>query len=441
MIKSLRQRLSGAALAIILPATAGAQTTLTLESAMARARTETPGARAIAASVGEAVARVDQARAGYFPRVDVTESIQRGNQPVFVFGTLLSQRRFTPEDFDVARLNEPEPITNVRTAVSVRQHVFDAGATGLTVRAAELQRDLTALAQTKGAQDRAFDAARAFVRVLRLEAAERAAAAAVSAADSDLERTRQRRDVGLVTDADVLAMEVHQADVRQRQIAADGELAVARIELADATGLPLDETVVLSRPAPPAAAPDAESLARQAIDARPERRQAELQSGLAQNGRRLARAAFLPRVGVEAAWEFNGSTWAQQRSGWIAGATVEWNVFNGFGDRARLTEARQAESRADAEREQTVRRIEVEVRGAVARVNAARARDTAGRAALAQARESQRIVRDRYDAGLATVTDVLRAAEAVLDADARATAAEMDVILETIALDRAAGRL
>ena len=63
------------------------------------------------------------------------------------------------------------------------------------------------------------------------------------------------------------------------------------------------------------------------------------------------------------------------------------------------------------------------------------------RDALTQARESQRIVRERYDAGLASATDLLRAGEAVFDAEARATAADMDVILETVALDRAAGRL
>ena len=55
--------------------------------------------------------------------------------------------------------------------------------------------------------------------------------------------------------------------------------------------------------------------------------------------------------------------------------------------------------------------------------------------------ESQRIIRDRYDTGLATATDVLRAAEASLDAASRSTAAEMDVILRTVALDRALGRL
>jgi outer membrane protein TolC len=178
-----------------------------------------------------------------------------------------------------------------------------------------------------------------------------------------------------------------------------------------------------------------------ALAARPERRQSALRLELAENGRRLARSAFLPRIGVQAAWEFNGATWAEQRSAWTVGTTVALNVFNGFGDRGRMTEAQQAESRAAADREQLERRIEVEVRGAAARVAAARAGETVGRAALVQARESQRIIRERYDAGLATVTDVLRAAEAVLDAEARATAAETNVILETVALDRATGQL
>jgi outer membrane protein TolC len=117
------------------------------------------------------------------------------------------------------------------------------------------------------------------------------------------------------------------------------------------------------------------------------------------------------------------------------------NLFRGFADRARMTETSHAQVRAAAEHERVVRRIEVDVRAALAQLTAARARDEAGRAALTQARESQRIIRDRYESGLATVTDVLRAAGATLDAESRATAAEMDVILHTVALDRALGRL
>ena len=55
--------------------------------------------------------------------------------------------------------------------------------------------------------------------------------------------------------------------------------------------------------------------------------------------------------------------------------------------------------------------------------------------------EESRIIRERYESGLANVTDVLRAAEAALDAESRTTTAEMDVILQTVALERALGRL
>ena len=440
MIRTFR-RLVGVMLALGLPAAAEAQTTLTLDEAMARARADTPGARALAAGVAEATARVEQARAGFLPRVDVSESIQRGDQPVFVFSTLLSQRRFTAANFDVRNLNDPAAETNVRSTVTVNQRLYDAGATRLGVTAAELQRDLATIDRAKGSQDLALAAARSFIAVLQLESADRASAAAVAAAESDLERTRRRRDVGLVTDADVLSVEVHLADVRERHIASAGNLEVARIELVDALGLPLDQSVVLVRPGPSAPPPDTGALVGEALQTRPERQQADVQLGLAENSRRQARAAFLPRVGVGAAWEFNGSTWVTQRAGWVLGATVELNVFNGFADRARVTAAQQAAARAGAERERIARRIEVDVRAAVARVTAARARDVAGCAALAQARESQRIIRDRYEAGLATVTDVLRAAEAVFDAESRATTAELNVTLETVALDRATGRL
>jgi outer membrane protein TolC len=162
---------------------------------------------------------------------------------------------------------------------------------------------------------------------------------------------------------------------------------------------------------------------------------------LADNGRRTARAALLPTVGVRGGWEFNGASLGAQQSSWVVGAELRVNVFRGFADAARITEARHALDRARAERDRAAQRVELGVRAALAQLDAARAREAAGRAALVQARESQRIVRDRYENGLATVTDVLRAAEATLDAESRATSAEMDVILQSVALDRALGKL
>ena len=436
------------AMAVLLAAFAGmnataAQTPLTLEEAIARAQGATADARALGSAIAEADARIQRAQSGFWPRVDVSESIQRGNQPVFVFSSLLSQRRFTAADFAVPTLNHPDPVTNTRTSITIDQPVFDAGLTRLSVQAATLDREMAMAGRDAADQDLAFRAAEAFVRVLQLEATVRATDAAVAAAASDRERARARRDAGLVTDADGLAVDVHLADMRQRQLAAAGDLTVARMQLADAVGLPLTALIAPVRPAARPASTDGagDALVREALTTHPRLRHATLQVQRADNGRRTARAALLPTVGLQGGWELNGDTLDAQRSSWVIGAEVRVNVFRGFADTARTAEAGHAHVRATAEHERVARRIEVDVRAALARLAAARAGEDAGRAALAQARESQRIIRDRYDSGLATVTDVLRAAEAALAAESRATTAEMDVILQSVALDRAVGRL
>lgn len=441
-------RISRGALTTVVVAVLGvggapvlAQMPLTLEDAMNRARGETAEARALTSAVAAADARVVQARSGFWPRVDVTETVQRGNQPVFVFGSLLAQRRFAAANFAIPALNNPDPVTNTRTAVAVEYLAFDAGRTRLGALAARLEREAATATRDAEKQELALRAARAFVGVLQLDATVRAADAAVAAAESDRQRARARRDAGLVTDADVLAVDVHLADVRQQQIAASGDLAVARLQLADAVGLPLTASVDPVRPESRPAPGDEAVLVREALTAHPHLRQFSIQVQLADNAQRAAAAALWPTVGVQAGWEFNGSTPRAQRSSWVVGAELRVNLFRGFGDAARIAEAHHTRSRATAEREREQRRVEVEVRAALAQLVASRARAAAGRTALTQARESQRIVRDRYETGLASVTDVLRAAEATLAAESRATAAEMDVILQSVALDRALGRL
>ena len=102
--------LIAALLAIGRPALA--QTPLTLDDAMTRARGETADARTLASAIAEADARVQRAQSGFWPRVDVSETVQRGNQPVFVFSSLLSQRRFTAANFAISALTPSAVATN-----------------------------------------------------------------------------------------------------------------------------------------------------------------------------------------------------------------------------------------------------------------------------------------------------------------------------------------
>src|SRR6186997_3254245 len=130
-----------AVLGLAIPA--AAQTPLTLTEAIARARAQNPDAGSSAAAEREAAQRIRQARAGYLPKVDVVESWQRGNQPVFVFSSLLAQRQFTAADFALDAINHPDATDNFRTAFSVEQLLFDRTVSA-NLRAASIARDMAA---------------------------------------------------------------------------------------------------------------------------------------------------------------------------------------------------------------------------------------------------------------------------------------------------------
>ena len=437
----IRRPLLLAWLSLAVPAPLMAQTFLSLPDAVARARVHNPDARAAALAESEAGHRAEQARAGYFPRVDLAETWQRGDQPVFVFSSLLAQRDFAAGNFAIDTLNHPPATDNFRLALMVEQALFDP-AIGPRTKAADVGREMAAVDRTRLSQDLAVAVTEAYGRVLAASAIRDAAAAAVEAAEADLRVARDRRDAGRVTDADVLQVDVHIARARERQIRAGADAQVARATLNQLIGEPLDAMLVLD-PAPDAAVLTGEpaSLEAEAVTNRADIKLAGLREQLGEAAIADAKAAFLPTVAAQGGWEANGGEWTDRASSWVVGVSARVNLFQGFAGRARLAEARQLAERRAVEREKAETAARLDVRTARARLDAALAAADVGRAAAAQARESRRIIRDRYEAGLADVTALLRAAEAMTEAEARETASRVDVLTAAATLSRALGRL
>jgi outer membrane protein len=424
-----------------LAAPARAQTPLTLTDAIARARAQNPDAGSTAAAEREAVQRVTQARAGYLPKVDVAESWQLGNQPVFVFSSLLAQRQFTAADFALGALNHPDAIDNFRSAVMIEQSVFDGAIRG-NVAAAGISREIAATNRTVVDHDLAASVTSAYGRVLVAAAASQSAAAAAGTASADRELAGNRRDAGLATDAVVLQLDVHVTRAREQQIRAAADERIARAQLNQLMGEPLGEVFDLER-SPATAAIDGTDLAaleEEAVKNRPEVKLAALQEQLASAAETAARAAFLPQVTAQGGWDFDGGAWNTRSSGWIVGAVARINLFHGFSDKARLAETREQVTRSALERMKAETAARLDVHIAVARLEAARASEAVGRAAVEQSRESRRIIRDRYEAGLTDVSSLLRAAEAVVQAETQQTTAHVAVLTETAALERTLGR-
>lgn len=442
-----RERAAGFVLSILfVGATAAqpvsAQAPLSLSEAIRRARTNNPDVGVAAALEREAAERVTEARGGYFPRVDVSESWQVGNNPVFVFSSLLAQRQLTAANLALDALNQPDATNNFRTAFTVEQAVFDR-ATHAQVRSATIGHDMAATGKELVNQALASAVTDAFGRVLVAVATVRSAAAAVDAVRADRELAGNRRDVGRATDADVLQLDVYLARALERQVHAASDERVARARLNQLMGEPLTAMFLLDLTPTPAAI-DISSpagLEEEAMKNRPEVALARQQELLAAAAVDAARAAFLPQVSAQGGWELNGGAWNSRSSSWAVGAVARINVFHGFADSARLAEAREQARRRAIETEKAETMVRLDVQIAVAQLETAHASEVVGRTVADSARASQRIIHDRYETGLADVAMLLRAHDAVEQADAQQTAALVSVITATATLQRATGKL
>jgi outer membrane protein TolC len=436
--------MTAVALVLSLPSLLPAQTALSIADAIRMALDQNPALRASEAAEGAAAERMPQARAGFLPTIDYSESVQYGNNPVYVFGSLLEQHRFQASNFDLARLNRPDPLTNFSSRVSVEQTVFDGNRTRDAMRQARAGLGMTR-EQTRQLRTEVLEAvAEAYYAAVLAQENQRVSEQSLATAEADLQRAVTLREAGMATDADALSLRVARAEAQERLIRAENDLANAHARLNDLLGEPLAAQYSLSSPLRPAAPVHSElaEFERQSLAERPEALQAGLAITQAEAGESIARAAFLPEIKVQGAFAANRQGFAARGgTDWMTGATLHWNLFRGSADRARLSEARFLK----VQREQELRRVssglQLQVRQAYLSLQAANRRMDVGEAAIAQAEEDHRITANRYEAGLANATELLRSQTALSEARTRYLAAVFDQRVNTVRLARAAGTL
>jgi outer membrane protein TolC len=411
------------------------QEPLTLKESVRQALANHPSQEAAQAGLRAAQARVEQARAAYWPKASYRESFQSSNQPVFAFGALLNQRRFAQEDFAIGALNHPGFVNNFQSQISAEQTVWDFGATGTAIRSAEIGGELSAEEQRFAAQQRIAAVARAYHAVTLAEQARGVAEAAVRSGEADLSRAEAVRVAGMSTDADVLSIRVHVASVREQEIRRRFDAEVALAALNEAMGAALEMQRRLSTPLRPV---ERISAGR---GTRPELRQVQLAGQLRQEQRAAASKAYYPQIVAQTVFEANrGRFVVQGGASWYFSAGLRWNLFDAS-SRRKIQEAEYMIAAAHAQEKQVTAGIALESKRAEARFASAAERLRVTEAAVAQAEESVRIVRNRYEAGLARIDELLRNEAAVLEAQLRRLQAVYDQRIAAVEVELAAGTL
>ncbi len=417
---------------------------LTLSEAVKTALQKHPALRAAGYQAEAAASGVEQARSGFFPRVDLSEGFSRSDNPVYAFGSLLNQGRFTSGDFAVERLNHPDAITNWRTNLSGSVPLFLGGRTVLGYQQAQLGRSAAEQARLRAEQEVIFGVVRAYSAVLLSREALATVQAAVRTAEANLAAAESRYEAGLVVASDALAARVRLARLREEAIAAANQVRLSNSALNEAMGVPLDQSrrVTGRLDLPPAPSEPLDGLEAVAMLHRPDYRQVDLEARRLEKEVLRAKGALLPTMHLMGNYEVNNYRFASDgQDSWSVGVVLNLNLFNGGGDHARIVEAQANHQRAVAQRERLANAIGLEVHDAFLAHQTARERVVVAREAVAQAEESLRIVQDRYDAGLTTIVELLDSETTLTAARTNLTRTLYDATVSQARLDLSLGRI
>lgn len=411
--------------------------TLTVRDAAAEALRANPQIAAATSQVTVARARRDESRAAWWPVVDASANTTRSDNPVFVFGSLLEQGRFTPKDFDPGFLNDPGTLRNDRVSVNVRYTLFDQLRRIDATKQADRNITRAERAADETRQQLLAEVIARYYGLVVAEQRRRVAADAVHAAEAATQATRDKAEQGLVVDSDRLAAEVQLARFRQQEIATAGDVEVARAALAMTLHRPLMERIDVGAAIPEKsfAAIDLANATNDALNARGDVASAEASRIAAELQLRTTRGSRLPRLDAFASW---GAS--RGNPDHTVGVVASIDLFNGANS-ARIAEAKAGLDGARAMEAMTRDRVVMETIAAWNRENAARQQIDVATTAVRQAEAAARIVEDRYENGLTTITELLRAQSAVVEARFALVAARHQHITGYAELLRSTGGL
>lgn len=390
---------------------------LTLRTAVDLALRTHPLLRLAEAGRDAAAGGLDEARAGRLPSLQFSETFTNSNNPVYVFGSLLEQGHFGPQNFEIDSLNNPGSLSNFRSALRLRLPLFDRFQTYARIDEAEIRQDQAAEEIDWTAQQVRLEVVQAYYGLLVAERRREVAEEAVATASAELDNVTARVEEGLAVTSDQLAMQVQVADFRQQLVQAEGDLVTARATLNSLLSLPLETPHQIAGRLDEKGfdlASQGELISR-ALAERPDYQNAGREIEAANQRLRAARGQYWPDLNLFADYGHSGRHWGHGSADFAVGASLTFNIVD-MGRSGRIQQVAAAVEQARARESHLARQIRLEVVQAAQAYSNAAARLQLAARAVDQAAEALRIVEDRHEVGLTTITEVLRAQTALLKA-------------------------
>ena len=416
---------------------------LTLEQAVQRALDQGFAMRLARADVLDANGQVREALSSALPQI--TGSVTYTRQFASIYQGAASDTSSIGKLFKNTPFGAPN-LWNIQ--LQATQLLWSGGKVGAGLAAAKSVRQIASLQQSETAADVTYQVKQAYWNAALQGRLLAIAVENLDQARQHLHEVQLYRQAGTRAEYDLLRAQVDAANQEPAVVAARNGYDIALLDLKRLLTVPADQPMALATnlESPAATIP---VLATDSLDGpvRPTLAAADATVTQQELLLKVARADRWPTL--QATTTYNEQAFPQSvfpgsgdqfRRGWNGEVKLSFPIFLGFRTEGKVEQARAAVLRAEAQRDQVRKQVELEVAQARAEVARARALLVARRETVRQAQRAQYLAGVRYTNGMATQLEVSDARVAQQQAEVNEVQATRDYFVALAQLERALGR-
>ncbi len=427
-------------LMLLVPAAALAQgtaTPLTLDEALAQGLANSRRLAEIEARAEAADFATSARRAAELPSVSVMGGYTRTNH-VDEFSITFPGR--------APQVVYPDIPDNYRARLDLQWPIYTGGRADALERAARAERGAVGKDLDAARADLRLEITRAYWAAVTAGETEAVLRRSVEVVDTHVKDVRARLASGLIPPNDVSSAEAQASHERLLALEAANQRATAEADLARLTGR-ANVTVAIGAAAPPSPSADTtvSDLIARAMKDRAERQALEQRVVSAEERANAVAAGARPQIAVGSGYDYarpnprifpRTDAW---KTSWDASINLTWTLWDGGRRAAEYGEARATAKALKTRVEDFDRQVTFEVRSRLLELQSSRQGVAAADDEIRAAVDAERVVGERYKAGVATSTEVLDAQIARLQAELDRARAVANVRLAEARLERAVG--
>jgi len=347
-----------------------------------------------------------QSNALFLPNINVSHNGISTTNPLMAFGSKLNQEILTASDFNPALLNNPNVTKSFATKIEVQQPLFNLD--GLYGRqAAKAKMDAFQLQTERTKEYIELEVSKAFMQLQLAYKAVKVLEKANTTAQGNLKMVENYFKNGMLQKTDLLNVQVRVNEITNQvhyaksnvQNASDYLAFLLNEDMAGKTYKPaedLDNSIAI------------ESMNTTISDTRKDIQAMQKSSEAYQKMFQSSKFGFLPRLNAFGSYElYDQHVFQTSAKGYLVGAQLSWNVFDGFKTIGKTQKAKADFEKAEIETEQYKKQSQLELSKSNRQLVDAENKVNLSQLAFEQSQEAFRIRQNRFTQGLEKTTDLL----------------------------------